>query len=322
MKRHLLLLVSLLTSICGIAEVNEGSSSLVAYENIKAKNVVFEGNRIVECYQRIRLTVVNEGTEEFNDRIRLVDNILESQTTFYIGEQIFNNDEGDISLQPGESKDVYIDFKLSFYPTKNRIYMVAGKPFNEMDAPNLIPDDKRSLLMDSCDVEMTDWIPRNIDAEITIDNSLDRNGVMTTNVNYVAGGVKLINNDDTPMFQKWFYLTLTKCPDGDVVKPENELAVQVIAKELLANQTVETPFAFDETALEDGQRYALSVKYSTPDGRADTTPLFFTYENPTGIKDIERTSATPKLYDLSGRRLTREPERGVYIRDGRKVVIK
>ena len=88
MKRYLLLLLSILAISNTFAEERK-----TVYENIKAKNVVFEGNKIVECYQRIRLTVVNEGTEEFNDRIRLVDNILESQTTFYIGEQIFNNDE-------------------------------------------------------------------------------------------------------------------------------------------------------------------------------------------------------------------------------------
>lgn len=42
----------------------------------------------------------------------------------------------------------------------------------------------------------------------------------------------------------------------------------------------------------------------------------------TGIKSIERTtsSASNNLYDLSGRRLSKEPQHGVYIKDGKKVV--
>ena len=313
MKRYLLLLLSVLTiSNTFAAEV------ITAHDNIKAKNMYVEGNMICGLFQLLHVTLVNEGDETFNDGIRLLYTFFNG--TFYL-QNTEMYEEDIFTIQPGEEKEVgvYIRFTV---PAEYRIYVVAGNPLEHFNAPNPVPEDEEKYLLTYCDIETIDWIPRNIDAEITIDNSLDRNGVMTTNVNYVAGGVKLINNDDTPMFQKWFYLTLTKCPDGDVVKPENELAVQVIAKELLANQTIETPFAFDETALEDGQRYALSVKYSTPDGRADTTPLFFTYENPTGIKDIKHTSATPKLYDLSGKRLTREPERGVYIKDGRKVVIK
>jgi len=44
----------------------------------------------------------------------------------------------------------------------------------------------------------------------------------------------------------------------------------------------------------------------------------------TGVEPIEKTasSTSDNLYDLSGRRLTKEPQRGVYIKDGRKVVIK
>ena len=44
----------------------------------------------------------------------------------------------------------------------------------------------------------------------------------------------------------------------------------------------------------------------------------------TGVKSIEKTASLKSnvLYDLSGRRLIREPQRGVYIRDGKKVVIK
>ena len=312
MKRYLLLLLSVLTiSNTFAAEV------ITAYDNIKARNMYVEGNMINKLYQRLHVTLVNEGMDTFCDGVRLIDTFVNG--TFYVNDLVVY--DSPFTIQPNEEKEIIVDFCLTI-PAEHRVYVVAGNPLEHFNEPNPIPEDEKKYLLAYCDIKTIDWTPRNIDAEITIDNSLDRNGVMTTNVNYVAGRVKLINNDDTPMFQKWFYLTLTKCPDGDVVKPKNELAVQVIAKELLANQIVETPFAFDETSLEDGQRYALSVKYSTPDGRADTTPLFFTYENPTGIKDIKHTSATPKLYDLSGKRLTREPERGVYIKDGRKVVIK
>ena len=44
----------------------------------------------------------------------------------------------------------------------------------------------------------------------------------------------------------------------------------------------------------------------------------------TGVEPIEKTasSTSDNLYDLSGRRLSKEPQRGVYIKDGKKVVIK
>ena len=44
--------------------------------------------------------------------------------------------------------------------------------------------------------------------------------------------------------------------------------------------------------------------------------------NTASVPDIQanaRTSASPAIYDLTGRRLTAEPTRGVYIRDGKKV---
>ena len=43
------------------------------------------------------------------------------------------------------------------------------------------------------------------------------------------------------------------------------------------------------------------------------------------VPDIQanaRTSASPAIYDLTGRRLTAEPTRGIYIRDGKKVMRK
>ena len=44
---------------------------------------------------------------------------------------------------------------------------------------------------------------------------------------------------------------------------------------------------------------------------------------PTAIETIEtsKNSAQP-TYDLQGRRLTQQPRKGVYVRDGRKVVVK
>lgn len=50
--------------------------------------------------------------------------------------------------------------------------------------------------------------------------------------------------------------------------------------------------------------------------------LFYNTEA-AGLNQLNNTiPQSSSLYDLSGRRLTREPERGVYIKDGRKVVIK
>lgn len=44
---------------------------------------------------------------------------------------------------------------------------------------------------------------------------------------------------------------------------------------------------------------------------------------PTGIqKTLNEKSTMSSFYDLSGRRLSKEPQKGVYIRDGKKVVIK
>ena len=43
----------------------------------------------------------------------------------------------------------------------------------------------------------------------------------------------------------------------------------------------------------------------------------------TGIAGVHtRTDAAPAVYDLQGRRLTKQPQRGVYIQDGKKVVVK
>ncbi|MBQ8702385.1 MAG: hypothetical protein IJ549_06450 [Prevotella sp.] len=280
-----------------------------------------EGNMICGLFQLLHVTLVNEGDETFNDGIRLVYSFFNG--TFYLHNTAMY-EENTFTIQPGEEKEVgiYIRFNV---PTEYRIYVVAGNPLEHFDEPNPVPEDEQKYLLTYCDIETVDYTPRNIDAEITIDNSFDRNDVVESDINYVAGGVKLINNDDTPIFQKWFYLTLTKCPDGDIVKPENELAVQLITNELLANQTIEIPFAFDESALEDGQRYALSVKYSTPDGRVDTTPLFFTYVNPTGIAEVS-SEKSHTIYTLAGTKLstdnTHDLPHGIYIIDGRKSVIK
>ena len=46
---------------------------------------------------------------------------------------------------------------------------------------------------------------------------------------------------------------------------------------------------------------------------------------PAGVHTVSRPlpdSALPAIYDMKGRRLTTEPRKGVYIRDGRKVVVK
>ena len=55
---------------------------------------------------------------------------------------------------------------------------------------------------------------------------------------------------------------------------------------------------------------------------SDDFKLVFTEPDTDGIRMAEAVESSAGLYDLQGRRLSQKPERGVYIRDGRKVVIK
>ena len=75
----------------------------------------------------------------------------------------------------------------------------------------------------------------------------------------------------------------------------------------------------DLTKYEDG-RYTLTVENGDEQYVATLTlPL-----DDVAVRDIPNTSATTPvhLFDLTGRRLTALPAKGIYIRDGRKVLVK
>ena len=74
-----------------------------------------------------------------------------------------------------------------------------------------------------------------------------------------------------------------------------------------------------------------STGYTIPDHRAFLTvesgsasaPEFLSFDNTTGINAVETHTATDgAYYDLSGRRISGKPQHGIYIKDGRKVVVR
>ena len=74
-----------------------------------------------------------------------------------------------------------------------------------------------------------------------------------------------------------------------------------------------------------------STGYTIPDHRAflvvesgsASAPEFLSFDNTTGINAVETHTATDgAYYDLSGRRISGKPQHGIYIKDGRKVVVR
>ena len=62
--------------------------------------------------------------------------------------------------------------------------------------------------------------------------------------------------------------------------------------------------------------YSWDAKYANPD-----TGYFI--RTATAISKVEKSDGSqPVIYDLQGRRLTKQPQRGVYIRDGKRVMVK
>ena len=61
------------------------------------------------------------------------------------------------------------------------------------------------------------------------------------------------------------------------------------------------------------------------DTMASDVPLNVYFSTPVSVRPVSKPSPAPThsvIYDLQGRRLTQQPRKGVYIRDGRKVVVK
>ena len=96
---------------------------------------------------------------------------------------------------------------------------------------------------------------------------------------------------------------------------------------------IEEPFAieggladyptFSEYTFSDATLYVpegTSEKYKATDGWMD-------FENiveglPEGILSTSMPETSSALYDLSGRRLQQKPQKGIYIQDGKKVLVK
>ena len=97
MKRYLLLLLSILAiSNTFAAEV------ITAYDNIKAKNMYVEGNMINKLYQRLHVTLVNEGMDTFCDGVRLIDTFFNG--TFYVNDLVVY--DSPFTIQPNEEKEI------------------------------------------------------------------------------------------------------------------------------------------------------------------------------------------------------------------------
>lgn len=81
---------------------------------------------------------------------------------------------------------------------------------------------------------------------------------------------------------------------------------------------------YDYSYLDDGSNY-LSQRYEESERYTETRRYYYSrhnYSDPTGIDEVQTTGkADPYYYDLQGRR-TEHPSRGIYIHQGRKVVVK
>lgn len=81
---------------------------------------------------------------------------------------------------------------------------------------------------------------------------------------------------------------------------------------------------FEYSYLDDGSNY-LSQRYEQNERYTETRRYYYSrhsYSDPTGIDEIKAgTKADPYYYDLQGRRVER-PSHGIYIHQGRKVVVR
>lgn len=81
---------------------------------------------------------------------------------------------------------------------------------------------------------------------------------------------------------------------------------------------------YDYSYLDDGSNY-LSQRYEENERYTETRRYYYSrhnYSDPTGIDEIKATGkADPYYYDLQGRRVE-HPSHGIYIHQGRKVVVK
>jgi hypothetical protein len=72
--------------------------------------------------------------------------------------------------------------------------------------------------------------------------------------------------------------------------------------------------------LEAGRAY-LQIPAETATSRNALKLRFDDEEEATAISDVERQEGEAAVYDLQGRRVE-QPQRGIYIRGGKKVIVK
>lgn len=116
---------------------------------------------------------------------------------------------------------------------------------------------------------------------------------------------------DMTVFGNWFTY-ISEQEENDIIDQSNENSIHDI--EQINDAVYEEAVVF--VPLGSKVRY-------------NSTQFWNKFKNieeqaPTSLQQISNcvTKRISPLYDLSGRRLTREPQKGVYIKDGRKVVIK
>ena len=73
-------------------------------------------------------------------------------------------------------------------------------------------------------------------------------------------------------------------------------------------------------SLEAGRAY-LQIPAETATSRSALKLRFDDEEETTAISDVEHQDARTAIYDLQGRRVE-QPQRGIYIRGGKKVIVK
>ena len=73
----------------------------------------------------------------------------------------------------------------------------------------------------------------------------------------------------------------------------------------------------------DGDRCIFNADDFTAEAERSSVIVDFTPDDPNGIACLSTdNTSTTSVYDLQGRRLSQKPEKGVYIENGRKVVVK
>ena len=79
----------------------------------------------------------------------------------------------------------------------------------------------------------------------------------------------------------------------------------------------------DDQLIASNEGYGRILSFETAVGDRFSVTIFRNSQHDLDDEDgTSHPSSTPAIYDLSGRRLSAPPTHGIYIRDGRKVVVK